>query len=85
MVHSKEEDLFYACMNFCETYFHFICTDNACYNIKNHIPYERDQAETMMRFEKERFWHNFDRLKKMVDDIDAERRKYNKGSDLNDK
>lgn len=74
----KEEDLFYACMSFCNSFFHFVCEDNKCNGIKNLGLRDQETTDKIMEFEKERFWSSFNRLKELVDDIDAEQKKYNK-------
>lgn len=72
----REEDLFYACMSFCNAFFHFVCEDNKCNGIKNVAFRDQETVDKIMEFEKERFWHNFNRLKDLVDEIDEEQRKY---------
>lgn len=77
-MNTKEEDLFYACMNFCNSFFHFVSEDNKCNGIKNLGLRDQETTDKIMEFEKRRFWSSFNRLKELVDDIDAEQKKYNK-------
>lgn len=71
---STEEELYYACMSFCESFFHFMCEENKDYNRKmfGYGLYDEDTCQRIMEFERERVFSKFLRLKEVVLKMDNE-------------
>lgn len=72
-----EKDLYYACANFCSSFFHLMCAKEDYNNRRlfkfsdDMDPYERD-AKRMLEFEEERLKNAFDRLCDAIDKIKPE-------------
>lgn len=64
----REERLYYACMNFCESFFHLLCEKE---KIRNEW-HPNDSREAILRFEGERLDNAYERLFKAVEDWENE-------------
>ena len=65
-----EEQLFYACSEFCSSFFHLLCEKEKMRS--NWRP--DDEKDAIMRFEEERFVSAYTRLFKSVEDYENDRR-----------
>ena len=68
----KDEQLYDACMNFCQTYFYFLLKKDEFENRKCFGCYDEYEVEQRMEFEKERLRSAFTRLYELVNEIDDE-------------
>lgn len=64
MPNNVDEELYYACMNYCNAYFHAVCKE---LNIEclNRV-YDESDIKTIMEFERKRVSHSFENLKEKV-------------------
>ena len=71
MMQTTEEQLYYACMNFCEAYFHMLSNK---YKIEKteRLGYDMETHRRMIEFEEERFASAFHRLCEAIDKIKNE-------------
>lgn len=63
---NSEEQLYYACMNFCESFFHLVCEKEKI----RHSYHDEYTKREIMRFEKERILSDYKRLFQAVEDYE---------------
>ena len=68
---TNEEQLFYACTSFCNTFFHLKCEEGKLRTYA-HLGYETpEERKKIMDFHRKHLRHDFERLKELVDKIDG--------------
>lgn len=69
-MNSKEEQLFYACTNFCESFFHMMCKKYQL--LLSERFFDNIQKKEIIEFEEGRLRHDFERLCELCDEIRGE-------------
>lgn len=68
-MNQNDKDLYYACVNFCNAFFHLMCAKEEYYNRRIfRDPYE-DDFKRRLEFEEDRLKNSFDRLCETVDKV----------------
>lgn len=70
-MNSDEEELYYSCIRFCESFFHLICEKEKLRRSKEY--FNIDTRKRVVEFEEERLKSSFSRLCKAVDKIREEK------------
>ena len=70
----EEEQLFYACMGFCEAFFHYMAAKDKYNNYRRLTEEDNIEREQVMRMEHKRLLHKFENLKEKMDKVDGERK-----------
>ena len=66
----KQEKLFYACTNFCESFFHMMCKKHEL--LLDEMFFDGYQRRQIIEFEEKRLMHDFNRLCELCDEIREE-------------
>lgn len=64
-----EEQLYYACSNFCDAFFKYMCTKNENETGRRLTGRYIEEREIKLRFEQKRLQSAFDRLKEAVSKV----------------
>ena len=66
----NDEELYNACIHFCQAYTHFLLKKQDYDNYRLFRACDEYELEQRMDFERKRFTYAFDRLKKVVNEYD---------------